>query len=52
MSSPSVGAAAPGRAEAVVLEAYRRYHSPHYIHPDPLEVVLRYPDSADRKSVV
>ncbi|NBF39796.1 MAG: TIGR02757 family protein [Spirochaetes bacterium] len=51
MSSPSVGAAAPGRAEAVVLEAYRRYHSPRYIHPDPLEVVLRYPDSADREVV-
>lgn len=51
MSSPSVDAAAPGRAEAVVLEAYRRYHSPHYIHPDPLEVVLRYPDPADREVV-
>ncbi|MFO7780049.1 MAG: TIGR02757 family protein [Spirochaetia bacterium] len=51
MSSPSLGAAAPGRAEAVVLEAYRRYHSPRYIHPDPLEVVLRYPDPADREVV-
>ena len=51
MSSPSIGAAAPGRAEAVVLEAYRRYHSPRYIHPDPLEVVLRYPDPADREVV-
>ncbi len=56
MSRSSVGgpasglaAAAPGRAEAVVLEAYRRYHSPHYIRPDPLEVVLRYPDPADRE---
>jgi uncharacterized protein (TIGR02757 family) len=42
---------APGRAEAVVFEAYRRYHSPHYIHPDPLEVVLRYSRPADREVV-
>jgi uncharacterized protein (TIGR02757 family) len=49
--APGLAAAAPSRAEAIVLEAYRRYHSPHYIHPDPLEVVLRYPDPADREVV-
>ncbi|MFP4374009.1 MAG: TIGR02757 family protein [Spirochaetaceae bacterium] len=54
MSSPAAGAAgaaAPGRAEGVVLEAYRRYHSPRYIHPDPLEVVRRYTHPSDREVV-
>jgi uncharacterized protein (TIGR02757 family) len=36
-------------AARIVLEAYRRYHDPRFIHPDPLEVVLRYDDPADRE---
>ncbi|MFP4067864.1 MAG: TIGR02757 family protein [Spirochaetaceae bacterium] len=49
---------APGRSETdytrlrstrIVEEAYRRYHHPRYIHPDPLEIVLRYPRGDDRE---
>lgn len=40
----------PGpRARAIIEEAYRRYHHPSYIHPDPLEIVRRYEDPADRE---
>jgi uncharacterized protein (TIGR02757 family) len=30
-------------------ELYLKYNRPEYIHPDPLELVLRYPDSEDRE---
>lgn len=36
-------------ARSVVLEAYRRYHDPSYISPDPLEIVLEYPEPDDRE---
>ena len=42
-------AAARGAAESVVREAYRRYHHARYIHPDPLEIVLRYTNLRDRE---
>jgi uncharacterized protein (TIGR02757 family) len=51
MSAPLSLRAGTPRAESIVLEAYRRYHDPRYIHPDPLELVLEYPDPADREVV-
>ena len=30
-------------------ELYLKYNRPEYIHPDPLELVLRYPDCGDRE---
>lgn len=38
-------------AAAVVREAYRRYHDASLIHPDPLEIVLRYTRARDREVV-
>jgi uncharacterized protein (TIGR02757 family) len=51
MSVPSSVPVSVARAEAVVLEAYRRYHHPRYVHPDPLELVLEWTDPADREVV-
>ena len=39
----------PQDPREVILEAYRRYHAPRFIHPDPLEIVLEYEEPADRE---
>jgi uncharacterized protein (TIGR02757 family) len=37
------------KAEARILSLYERYHRPEFIHPDPLELVLRYNEPAERE---
>ncbi|GEM_PF-3023703 len=38
-----------GRVPGLLEDAYRRYHRPECIRPDPLEVALRYADPRDQE---
>lgn len=45
--------AAPGKAALAryLEDMYLKYHHPEFIHPDPLEFLIRYPATADREIV-